>query len=538
MRSVLVFCFGVSCLAFSACGESTAPYRPPDIVLISLDTLRADRVAAYGGERHVTPNIDQLAEQSALFELAYTQASHTLAAHASMLTGLYPERHGAVNDDDAIVPDAVTLAEILAGQGYQTGGFTNAIWLTPHFHIDRGFQTFNAERAALKNQRRTAGETNSAIFAWAESLGEAPYFLFAHYYDIHSDWDNLPYDAPSAFRKRFAGAAPPGFKAGEDDNWATSYLIRRILKDDFFGPVHLAYVRRLYDAGVAYTDSQVGRLLMGLKKRGRLDDAIIIITSDHGEEFQEHGMLLHSQAYEEQMRVPLLISFPEMRGRPAVACKTRPDGISPSRVPHVVQHVDLVPTLIECLGIDGPAGLQGESLLAAMDGGTVEREAAYFVSPHLYNEIASRLTGRRVPDLTSGFRAVRASMFKQFLYLLPNGFSYPTTITMAFLRSGYPVCFEPITAAERSGKSHIRPIRDGIRFLVIIFKIATLYSPLKIFMPISALFFATGLGYYAYTYFTEGRFTNMSMLVISASVIIFLIGLISEQITALTYSRS
>jgi glycosyltransferase involved in cell wall biosynthesis len=156
----------------------------------------------------------------------------------------------------------------------------------------------------------------------------------------------------------------------------------------------------------------------------------------------------------------------------------------------------------------------------------------------LYNEIASRLTGRRVPDLTSGFRAVRASMFRQFLYLLPNGFSYPTTITMAFLRSGYPVCFEPITAAERSGKSHIRPIRDGIRFLVIIFKIATLYSPLKIFMPISALFFATGLGYYAYTYFTEGRFTNMSMLVISASVIIFLIGLISEQITALTYSRS
>jgi glycosyltransferase involved in cell wall biosynthesis len=156
----------------------------------------------------------------------------------------------------------------------------------------------------------------------------------------------------------------------------------------------------------------------------------------------------------------------------------------------------------------------------------------------LYNEIASRLTGRRVPDLTSGFRAVRASMFKQFLYLLPNGFSYPTTITMAFLRSGYPVCFEPITAAERSGKSHIRPIRDGIRFLVIIFKIATLYSPLKIFMPVSALFFTTGLGYYAYTYFTEGRFTNMSMLVISASVIIFLIGLISEQITALTYSRS
>ncbi len=175
--------------------------------------------------------------------------------------------------------------------------------------------------------------------------------------------------------------------------------------------------------------------------------------------------------------------------------------------------------------------------VGARDSGSHANVGRWFANG-LYNEIASRLTGRRVPDLTSGFRAVRASMFKQFLYLLPNGFSYPTTITMAFLRSGYPVCFEPITAAERSGKSHIRPIRDGVRFLVIIFKIATLYSPLKIFMPISALFFVTGLGYYAYTYFTEGRFTNMSMLVISASVIIFLIGLISEQITALTYSRS
>jgi glycosyltransferase involved in cell wall biosynthesis len=155
-----------------------------------------------------------------------------------------------------------------------------------------------------------------------------------------------------------------------------------------------------------------------------------------------------------------------------------------------------------------------------------------------YNELASLISGRRILDLTSGFRVVRASLFKNFLYLLPNGFSYPTTITMAFLRSGYPVCFEPIKAAERKGKSHIRPIRDGVRFLVIIFKIATLYAPLKIFLPISGLFFATGIGYYAYTYFTVGRFTNMSMLILSASVIIFLIGLISEQITALTYSKS
>jgi len=156
----------------------------------------------------------------------------------------------------------------------------------------------------------------------------------------------------------------------------------------------------------------------------------------------------------------------------------------------------------------------------------------------LYNVIASWLTGRRIPDLTSGFRVARAALFKQFLYLLPNGFSYPTTITMAFLRSGYPIRFEPIPVGQRIGKSHIRPLRDGIRFMVIIFKIATLYAPLKIFLPISALFFATGAGWYAWTFATLGRFTNMSMLMFSAAVIVFLIGLISEQITALTYSKS
>lgn len=178
-----------------------------------------------------------------------------------------------------------------------------------------------------------------------------------------------------------------------------------------------------------------------------------------------------------------------------------------------------------------------EMVIGARDSGSHANIGRLYANG-LYNAMASLISGRPILDLTSGFRVARASLFKEFLYLLPNGFSYPTTITMAFLRSGFPVCFEPITAAERKGKSHIRPIRDGVRFLVIIFKIATLYSPLKVFIPVSGLFFLTGLSYYAYTYFTAGRFTNMSLLVFSAAVIIFLIGLISEQITALTYSRS
>ncbi len=178
-----------------------------------------------------------------------------------------------------------------------------------------------------------------------------------------------------------------------------------------------------------------------------------------------------------------------------------------------------------------------EMAIGARDSGSHANIGRWFANG-LYNEIATRLSGQRILDLTSGFRVVRASLFRKFLYLLPNGFSYPTTITMAFLRSGFPVSYATIPAAEREGRSHIRPLRDGARFLVIIFKIATLYAPLKIFLPVSGVFFATGIGYYAYTYFTMGRFTNMSMLVLSASVIVFLIGLISEQITALTYSRS
>ena len=159
------------------------------------------------------------------------------------------------------------------------------------------------------------------------------------------------------------------------------------------------------------------------------------------------------------------------------------------------------------------------------------------VANGLYNRVASLVTGHRIVDLTSGFRAVNAEKFKEFLYMLPNGLSYPTTITMAFFRSGYAVAYEPIPVAPRIGKSHIRPLRDGMRFLLIIFKIATLYSPLKLFAPASLLFLALGCGNYAYTFATEGRFTNMSALLLSAGVIIFLIGLISEQITSLMYRK-
>jgi glycosyltransferase involved in cell wall biosynthesis len=160
------------------------------------------------------------------------------------------------------------------------------------------------------------------------------------------------------------------------------------------------------------------------------------------------------------------------------------------------------------------------------------------VANDVFSRFASWMVMQPIADLTSGFRVVRARRFRQFLYLLPNGFSYPTTITMSFFRAGYSVAYVPIHSPRRSsGTSHIHPLRDGIRFLLIIIKIGTLFSPQKLFLPVSALFFATGLLHYLFTYVTTGRFTNMSALLFISAVFTFLIGIVSEQISALHYKN-
>lgn len=152
-----------------------------------------------------------------------------------------------------------------------------------------------------------------------------------------------------------------------------------------------------------------------------------------------------------------------------------------------------------------------------------------------YNRLASLMTGHKILDLTSGFRAARARHFRKFLYLLPNGFSYPTTSTMAFFRSGMTVCYVPIQAAKREGKSKIKILKDGVRFMIIILKIGALFSPMRLFLPISSVLFVLGGAYYGYTYVTETRFTNMSALLFISSLLTFLIGILSEQISSLHY---
>jgi glycosyltransferase involved in cell wall biosynthesis len=161
------------------------------------------------------------------------------------------------------------------------------------------------------------------------------------------------------------------------------------------------------------------------------------------------------------------------------------------------------------------------------------------IGNRIFNRLASYVSKFPVEDLTSGFRAVKADIARNLLYLLPNTYSYPTTMTLCVLRNGRSVKYVPIQLTSRkTGKSKIRITRDGIRFFMIITKICALYSPMRIFLPISFFFFLTGLGYYLYTYIQWGRFTNMSALLFTTSIMIFLMGLISEQVTQMRFERS
>jgi glycosyltransferase involved in cell wall biosynthesis len=179
---------------------------------------------------------------------------------------------------------------------------------------------------------------------------------------------------------------------------------------------------------------------------------------------------------------------------------------------------------------------QGHDMVVGARGAGSQAGLHRALANDIFSRFATWMVQQPVADLTSGFRVVKASKFRKFLYLLPNGFSYPTTITMSFFRAGYNIAYVPVHTPRRlSGKSHIRPLHDGVRFLLIIIKVGTLYSPQKLFIPVSLGFFLTGASYYLYTFLTAGRFTNMGALLMVSAILTFLIGIVSEQISALHY---
>jgi len=344
---------GIASIGWIGCSRGgEAPAKIRNVVLVSLDTLGARHVGAYGAERETTPNLDGLAADGTTFESVYTQQVVTLTSHATMLTGLYPQVHGVSRVRPAR-PGATTLAEILKANGFETAAFTGTGgYMKPDFGLGRGFDLYKL--GSVKTHRAS---DNDPRMVWLEEQArrihrdpEHRFFLFAHYYDVHSDsGTEVPYGAPPAFRREFF---PEGF------SWRRSGDIRLLVQLERAGSVteeDLTVINGLYDAGVLFTDRErLGRLLAKLRQLGLFDDSLIVVTSDHGEEIFEHAMCSHQQPYEETARVPLVMHGPGI-----------PQGL---RIPDLTELVDLMPTLLSLLGLPIPEHVQGRDLTPLLRG--------------------------------------------------------------------------------------------------------------------------------------------------------------------------
>jgi arylsulfatase A-like enzyme len=316
---------------------------PPDegsrgAILVSVDTLRADRLGAYGYTRPTSPFLDRFAAEGLLFENAVAQSPWTLPSHASMLTGLFPHRHGVVAQHLRLAREVPTLAATLRAGGVSTAGLVHSQWLSARQGLRRGFESWTR----FAEDRNRAGAITDAALAWLAARGEEPFFLFVHYYDVHSDYAPMP-----AFRDLFVGEY-----SGPADG-STEQLMRVRSGELRYSPADLSHVSDLYDAEIRQLDAELERLLAGLAELGLEDRTLVIVTSDHGEEFQEHGGVLHGRTmYEEVLRVPLILRGP---GVPA-----------DRRVAELALVADVAPTLLGWLGVLPAEPLDGVDLLASI----------------------------------------------------------------------------------------------------------------------------------------------------------------------------
>lgn len=313
--------------------EEAEDARPPDIVLVSIDTLRADHTGLQGYHRETTPYLNELAKESLVFDRAYTTDSWTLTAHMSLLTGLYPEQHGVVTKRDVLSPSVRTLAERLQDSGYHTVGLYFPGWIHPYFGFDRGFDRFEKHRNAEE-----AGENLAR--ALAERPRDRPLFLFLHLFDVH----NTPhmgrrplYDPPEAWADAFLEGALS--RVSDLDNveiWERT--------GEAVTPAQHEALVALYDAGIRYVDAKLEEWLEGMRAEGLLDTALLAIVADHGEGLAQRGDTYggHGGFHEEGLWVPLLLRFPDGRYRGR-------------RAANPVSLVDLYPTILDLAGL-GPDG--------------------------------------------------------------------------------------------------------------------------------------------------------------------------------------
>jgi len=340
-----VLVVGVGVLACG--GEAERSPRRLNLILILVDTLRADHLGYQGYSRATSPRLDSLAEDSVVFLRHTGHASRTGPSVATLFTGLHSRSHGVVNPlshfDAKGTLDAsrLTLAEILSEEGYRCAGFTANLNVSERFGFSQGFEFYQL----LGWQK--AEVLNRAALAWiegwtAEAEPRSPFCLYLHYVDPHS-----PYEAPAPFVKNFASPDYRGPITGSH-----SQLDEMVAGRLELGDADLAQLRALYDAEISYLDSQIGALLLALEVEGLLDESLVVFVADHGEEFLDHDSVLHGYTlYEEQLRIPLMIRHPELPAR---------------RVSRLSRQVDVLPTLLELLGIAIPEPLQGESLATLM----------------------------------------------------------------------------------------------------------------------------------------------------------------------------
>jgi choline-sulfatase len=353
---LLICCVLLVGFGIIACGteQAEAPAGPSNVVVILVDTLRADHLGHHGYPRPTSPTIDALAEKSVVFMRHSAQASRTGPSVASLLTGLHPRSHGVVNplthfDAKGTLDESqMTLAEILSNTGYQCAGFATNTNISRKLGFSQGFDHYELLRW------KPADELNAALFRWLDARestprADDPLCLYLHYVDPHS-----PYETPDAFAQPFVDPEYSGKVKGRHRQ-----LDRVVAGSVTFDEADAKQLVALYDAEIRFFDAQLAILLEDLEARGLLEDALVVFVSDHGEELFEHGSLLHGYTlYEEQLRIPLLIRHPSLE---------------PTRVESLSRQIDVLPTLLDVLGIPHPPGIQGESLLAKIEGAGVDR---------------------------------------------------------------------------------------------------------------------------------------------------------------------
>jgi arylsulfatase A-like enzyme len=330
--------------------QATSTLRPTrGFILISLDTLGASHLGAYGARRPTSPFFDSLAERGTLFENAFVQYPSTLVSHISIFTGLYPQQHGVYPPSFRLSPAIGTLPERFSEAGFRTAGHTEGGFVGRAYGFARGFDEFTDPRV---KHTTDIEQTFEKGLAFLRGLGaEERFFLFLHTYSIHD-----PYAPPEPYASLFWPGDPPGP--------STTLRIRRVnagLRS--VDAREIEYFEALYDGGIRYADGVLEGFFDELASLGLERETTIIVTSDHGEEFMQHGRVGHTQIYPETLHVPLLVLHPD-RG-------------AGRRVPELVQSIDIAPTLLELAGIAPLEAAAGDSLVPLIEGERRARTAAY-----------------------------------------------------------------------------------------------------------------------------------------------------------------